>query len=205
MPKTALDLFATKAKLAGAVVLGGLVATAGIGGGALSLVADSSEQTPQVVVTASTPSEDAQTPEYEAPEAPEATEAPEASEAPEATETPEAPAASDPAEAESDKVVLNHATVVSISATSLVVTAQGATTTWTLSAATRYTGAIKDPAAITPGMVIQLRGTKAGAATHVITPGNNKPKQEKKASAAKGQGKKQGKSQAKKARAQRQR
>jgi hypothetical protein len=161
MPQSALDLLAAKAKLAGAVVLGGVVATAALSGGALSLVADSSGTTTQVVTSTSA----------------------EPTESPKATGTTERAAPADDA-----KIVLNHATVVSIDTTSLVVTANGATTTWTLGADTRWTGAIKDPAQILPGMVIHLRGTKAGnvyTATHVVTPGKNRAKHEKRIKAAK--------------------
>lgn len=190
MPKSALDLLATKAKLAGAVVLGGVCATAALSTGALSLVSDSSAATAVTCVnptgttapteTASASTEPTASPTDTTCPTPSATvvttKSPkvEESEAAEATESAEA--------VDNAKIKLNHATVVSIDATSLVVTAAGATSTWTVSAATRWTGAFKDPAQIKPGMVIHLRGTKVGdvsTATHVVTPGKNKAKQAK--------------------------
>ncbi len=198
MPATFVSLLAAKAKLAGAVFVGGALATAAIGGGAVAFqqVADSapapvtSESPAAESPAANTdPTPTASTSTATDSVSPEATEF--ASPEPTESESPE------PADVESPKpavvhVAMHKATVTSIDAASLVVTVGGTTYTWALNDATHFSGFTKNSADIKPGMVLNIQGNlDAGAytATHVVTPGNNKQMQPKPAKPAKTHGK----------------
>jgi hypothetical protein len=187
------------AKVTGAALVGGVLATAAVGSGAVALqqVAD----TAPVVVVSPTPSPtDTATPTD--------TPSPVVTDAPSPTDTA-SPAAVDPASPlpalptlptlpasvaptpAAVHVAMSNATVTSIDGQSLVVTAGATTYTWVLSDLTRYSGFFKNPADIMPGMVVNVQGLKDGdtyTAQHVVTPGKNKKIQPKPAKPAHGKG-----------------
>lgn len=168
MSHPALALIAGKAKLAGAVVAGGLIATAAVGGGAMALspVADSD---PAVAVPTDSPAPAESASPTAVPTPTDTATVAVLAATPEATESPDGGV----------RVNMNHATVVSIDATSLVVTVDGTSYTWVLTDQTHYSGFYKDPTQVKPGMVLNVHGVQNGAAyqaTNVTSPGHNKPK-----------------------------
>jgi hypothetical protein len=198
VPATFVSLLAAKAKVAGAVFVGGVVATAALGGGAVAFQ-QAADSVPVPVVSESPAAPAAPTPTDSASPATTATAtaSPTASSTATASAAATASATPEPTASESPKpavvrVEMHKATVTSIDATSLVVTVGGTTYTWVLNDATHFSGFDKNPADITPGMVVNVQGTlDAGTYTakHVVTPGHNKAKQHKHDKPAKTHGK----------------